>query len=196
MIICQRTDVNEMSGDHSLDPRSVCNLLLDEAANRHPITHIDLQKLLYFAHGLYLVETKRPLVSGYFEAWQFGPVHPTAYVAFKVAGSRPIDFRAVRRDALTGETSPLSPPTCARVVDCIRRIVLAYGRLDTHRLVELSHAPKAPWHFVVDKARTSLAFGMRIPDDVILERFRYHKVSVGPRAEKGEVYEDAPFAGN
>src|SRR5271156_1137521 len=81
------------------DPRSICNLILDEAnAASCSITNLALQKLLYFAHGLHLVETKTPLVTGFFEAWQFGPVHPTAYHSFKTAGANPIVFRASIRD--------------------------------------------------------------------------------------------------
>lgn len=78
------------------DPRSICNLMLDEA-NDVPITNLALQKLLYFVHGLHLIERKSPLVMGYFEAWQHGPVHPAAYSAFKAAGKSPIGFRATRQ---------------------------------------------------------------------------------------------------
>lgn len=177
-----------------VDPRSVCNLLLDETKDRRPITNLALQKLLYFAHGIHLVETGRPLVSGYFEAWQYGPVHPTAYMAFKAAGDLPIDFRAVSRNPITGEASYIPNPVEGDVIDCVRRVAVTYARMTPGRLVELSHARGAPWHFIVDKARTSMAFGMRIPDNVIRERFKYHKVSIGLVPAKGEPGEDSPFA--
>jgi uncharacterized phage-associated protein len=65
-----------MSGD-PYDPRGVANLMLDEAERLGvEVTHLALQKLLYFAHGLFPINCKRPLVSGCFEAWQHGPVHP------------------------------------------------------------------------------------------------------------------------
>lgn len=178
-----------------VDPRSVCNLILDEARNRTPPTNLALQKLLYFVHGLYLIETKRPLVLGYFEAWQYGPVHPAAYRAFKSAGDRPITFRAVSRDPLTGAERPIpNPSEDGDVAEQVRRVMSVYGRMTPGRLVELSHAKGAPWDFVVDKARTSMAFGLRIPDTVILERFKHHKVSIGSAPSKGEPSEDAPFA--
>jgi hypothetical protein len=62
------------------------------------------------------------------------------------------------------------------------------------RLVEISHASGAPWHFIVNKARTSTAFGLRIPDEVIVERFKFHKVSIGAEPKRGEPREDTPFA--
>jgi hypothetical protein len=47
----------------------------------------------------------------------------------------------------------------------------------------------------VDKARTDIAFGMRIPNDVIIDRFRHHKVSVGTNPRAGEPpSDDTPFA--
>jgi uncharacterized phage-associated protein len=176
-----------------IDPRSICNLMLDMASGRHPITNLALQKLLYFAHGIFLTEQKTPLVLGYFEAWEFGPVHPTAYMAFKSAGNRPIAFRAVRKDLLTGAEFPIFAPTDHQIIDCIQRVMLTYARMTPGRLVDISHARNAPWDFVANKARTSMAFGMRIPDNVIVERFRYHKVSIGPSPSIGEPSEDTPF---
>jgi uncharacterized phage-associated protein len=176
------------------DPRSIANLMLDEG-NRigHRITNLALQKLLYFAHGIFLMEQKRPLVLGHFEAWQFGPVHPTAYQAFKAAGEQPITFRALRTDIVTGQRAEISSPDDPIVHRHVERIMQSYGRMTPGRLVDISHAKGAPWHFIVDKARTSLAFGLRISDDVILERFKHHKVSIGHFPVIGEPSEDTPF---
>jgi uncharacterized phage-associated protein len=178
----------------AFDPRAICNLILDEAdRDRRPITNLALQKLLYFAHGLYLVETKKPLVTGFFEAWQYGPVHPTAYQAFKTAGTKPIKFRAVSHDPFTQVSRPIPVCTDASAISRVRRIVGSYAGLTPGRLVEVSHARGAPWHFIVDKARTCVVLGMRIPDDVILSLFSRHKVSVGVEPRYGEPREEAPF---
>jgi uncharacterized phage-associated protein len=100
-----------MSNANACDPRSVANLLLDIAdAQRRPVTNLALQKLLYFAHAIFLVETSKPLVSGYFEAWQYGPVHPLVYKAFQEAADKPITSRASRMDVLTGTKSPVPAP--------------------------------------------------------------------------------------
>lgn len=178
------------------DARMVCNLLLEEAAAQQtPVTNLALQKLLYFAHGLHLIETGEPLVSGYFEAWQYGPVHPAAYQAFKAAGSRPIDFLATRRDPLTGATSALPRLNNWDTLFRVRQVLMAYRRVTPGRLVEISHAEDAPWHFVISRAISSGMLGMRIPDSVIRERFKHHKVSVGPTPAVGEPDEEAPYTG-
>ncbi|MGO7484623.1 type VI toxin-antitoxin system SocA family antitoxin [Rhizobium ruizarguesonis] len=177
------------------DPRAVANLMLDEADRLDiGVSHIILQKLLYFAHGIYLVRTKTPLVSGYFEAWQYGPVHPAAYKAFKQAGRGPIGFRAAGQNPLTGEQRHIVTPDDSHVVDLLRQVLLTYGKMPAGRLVDLSHAKDSPWEHVVAKARTEVAFGLRIPDTVISERFRFHKVSVGLEPLSGEPVDDTPLA--
>jgi len=145
--------------------------MLDEADQiGFEITNLALQKLLYFCHGMFLIESKRPLVSGYFETWQYGPVHPSVYQSFKMAGSKPINFRATRQNLMTGAQVGISPPTDTDVIQIVKRIMSSYGRLTPGRLVEVSHAKDAPWHYVVNNGRTSEAFGNRIPDDIIMDR--------------------------
>ncbi|CAN7258966.1 type VI toxin-antitoxin system SocA family antitoxin [Pararhizobium sp. LjRoot238] len=181
-----------MNGEY--DPRAIANLMLDEADRVGiELTNLALQKLLYFAHGLHLIQTKSPLVSGYFEAWQYGPVHPSVYRAFKEAGSTAIKFRAKRQDPLTGQQRDIQLPSDPTLLALMQRVLNSYGRMSPGRLVDLSHAKDSPWAYVVDKARTDVAFGLRIPDIVILDRFRHHKVSIGLEPRSGEPSDDTPF---
>jgi uncharacterized phage-associated protein len=54
------------------DPRIVANYMLEIADSKSiALTNLALQKLLFFAHAISLVEKKKALVSGYFEAWQY-----------------------------------------------------------------------------------------------------------------------------
>src|SRR5687767_14250246 len=71
---------------------TAANCFLDIALRENiPITHLKLQKLLYFAHGWYLALTGEPLFEDKVEAWQFGPVIPPVYHQFKKYGNQPID---------------------------------------------------------------------------------------------------------
>jgi uncharacterized phage-associated protein len=177
------------------DPRSVANLLLEIADEQQRLlTNLALQKLLYFAHAIFLIETGKPLISGYFEAWEYGPVHPVVYKAFRAAGDQPIRSRASRIDVLTGASSSLPPPMSQAIRQLCVRVIAHYARLTPGRLVEISHAKNAPWDIIVNRAKTSLALGLRIPDDVIVKHFRYHKVPVGPEPPHGEPSEDTPLA--
>ncbi|MBY5592054.1 SocA family protein [Rhizobium leguminosarum] len=182
-----------MSGGY--DPRAVANLMLDEADRLGiQLTNLSLQKLLYFAHGIYLMQTKTPLVSGYFEAWQYGPVHPSAYRAFKDAGSSAITFRATGQDILTGQPRAITTPSDVRLIGLLQQVLNSYGRMPTGRLVDLSHAKDSPWWYVVEKAKAEVAIGLRITDNLILERFRHHKMSVGAEPLSGDPNDDTPFA--
>lgn len=58
--------------------------------DKNPVTQMKLQKLVYFAHGVHLAEYKQPLISERFQAWEYGPVVPEIYSAYKIYGSDPI----------------------------------------------------------------------------------------------------------
>ena len=180
------------------DPRAVANLLLNLAARREDeppllVTNLALQKLLYFAHGHFLIRTGTPLVQGAFEAWRYGPVHPAVYQAFKGEGDRPIMIRAVGRNVMTGQERDLEVPDDAEVRKQLREVLNAYGRLSPGRLVQISHAPRGPWATVVNKSKTTVALGLRIPDSVTIECFKHQKVMVGPQSGVEEPDEDTPL---
>lgn len=186
-----------MIGSAPFDARGVANLMLDMGDQRGgSLTNLVLQKLLYFAHARCLVACGKPLLTGYFEAWQYGPVHPTVYQSFREAGHSTINFRAHRTDMLTGQQSIVPPPDSPLAHDHVEFVVNTYGRLSVSRLVEISHAPEAPWHYVVTHSNNRVTLGLRIPDKIIVERFKRHKVAVGGASELGEAIEDSPFTRN
>ncbi len=179
---------------NTYDVRQVANLLLDVCDhNEIQITNLALQKLIYFAHAKSLIQLKRPLVLGYFEAWKYGPVHPTAYKAFQEAKEKPITFRATATNHLTGKKKCLPCITDRETRQLITDIGIQFGKLTPGRLVDISHAKNGPWDYVVNKARTSIALGLRIPDNVTVERFALLKVSVTESARSGEPNEDSPL---
>src|SRR5947207_9070578 len=50
------------------------------------ITHLKVQKLLYYAQGWALVHLRKPLFSEDLEAWAHGPVAPSIYNHFRGYG--------------------------------------------------------------------------------------------------------------
>lgn len=51
------------------------------------ISNLKLQKLLYYAQGVYLALYDEPLFDDEIVAWQYGPVVDTVYQTYKVNGS-------------------------------------------------------------------------------------------------------------
>jgi uncharacterized phage-associated protein len=176
------------------DPRIIANYMLDVAANKGvSLTNLALQKLLFFAHAISLAERKTKLVSGYFEAWQFGPVHPTVYQAFKAAGPNTIDFRAESFDPVTRTRRSLQQLADSATRDICDRVMVQFGRMSAGRLVDITHAVGGPWHQVVSASKTGANIGLRISDEIIVERYGRQKVSVTPTPRVGEPNEDSPL---
>jgi uncharacterized phage-associated protein len=161
-----------------------------------PVTNLALQKLLYFCHAKYLIEKSKPLLKGHFEAWTYGPVQPLVYAAFKECGGDPIQTRACAQDVISKKPIFLPPVGCPSAQQYILETVATYGRVSAGRLVEISHAVNGPWDFIVKRARESVSLGLRIPDSVIVERFKFHKVTVSSDPRSGEPHEDAPLTRN
>lgn len=59
------------------------------------ITPLALQKLLYFAQGLYMASYGKPLFSDDCEAWVHGPVYPDVYQQYKKYGYNPIEEETI-----------------------------------------------------------------------------------------------------
>jgi uncharacterized phage-associated protein len=176
-----------------LDPRSVANAIIALAEeHKRPITHLSLQKILYFIHGKYLVETDYPLIDGFFEAWQYGPVHPLIYDSFKECGSGTLNRKAKKRNILTGEVEEVFPPENAEITSFIAESALPYLRISAGRLVDLSHAKNSPWDILTRQGAENRTFGMRITENIIRERFKFHKVSVSDQPRSGEPNEESP----
>jgi uncharacterized phage-associated protein len=176
------------------DPRAVANLLLDTADGLGiDISNLALQKLLYFAHGHFLIQTGVPLVQGGFEAWNNGPVHPAVYHAFKAVGRAPIRMRASGRNVMTGEPKALLLPQSPDVRHHLNRVLAWYGHLSPGLLVAISHAPKGPWAVVREQVTHGTSLGARIPDSLTTQRFHYQKIVVGNGREVDDLADDEPL---
>jgi uncharacterized phage-associated protein len=180
------------------DARAVANKII-EAAGRYgqPLSNLKLQKLLYFVHGRYLIETGKPLVSGEFEAWQYGPVHPLVYSAFKEFGAGDITSPATSIDPVTRlrRTLPVvSDPIVERHVDAV---VSSLGRMSAGQLVELTHAVGSPWERTVSEATASANIGLKIRNETIRSHFAKVAVVTSGGLERhsyGDIRENAPYS--
>ena len=98
------------------------------------ISNLKLQKLVYYAQGLYLALHDEPLFAENIEAWTYGPVIPSLYHEYKEYGSGcitpPTDFDM---SVLTDEAR--------EVLDEVYQV---YGQFSGWKLRDMTHE-EAPW---------------------------------------------------
>lgn len=176
------------------DPRVVANFLIDVAWDFEiSITHLSLQKTLYFLHGRYLKEFSEPLIQGYFEAWKHGPVHPQIWSTFKSSGSAQIKHHAYGLDLLTGASRKLPAIEDKKLKLFITTRGSEFLSIPAPRLVGLSHAKGGPWDRVTKLSGGQREYGARISDELILECFHRHMIPIREIEDLGDdLYEQPP----
>jgi uncharacterized phage-associated protein len=103
---------------------------------------MQLQKLVYFCNGWNLELRNEALVSDNFEAWQYGPVHPSIYHEFKVYGQG-----AIRSGSNLGfGGAPVQANLSPDEANLIEEVIRIYGGLSgpqmsnlTFHVLDLSH---------------------------------------------------------
>lgn len=101
------------------------------------LSNLQLQKILYLAHMMHLGEKGAPLLTGGFEAWDYGPVNPELYSVAKIFGSSPV------RDVFHGAT-PVKPDSdeAATLNDACDQL----SSVPAGRLVAITHDKLGAWY--------------------------------------------------
>lgn len=164
-------------GEVMHDGRAIANFILDtcEAQGRE-LTHLSLQKLVFFCHAWTLVKIGNPLVKHQFEAWKFGPVLQYLYRDFKANDKSAITARATKLDSHTGERVIVSYELDEPTKELLELVIGFYGRLKPGTLVELSHVEGGPWYEAWNYAG-QVNPGMTISDEAI---FNYYAKATVP----------------
>jgi uncharacterized phage-associated protein len=147
---------------------------------------------MYFCHGTHLARFGEPLVDGYFEAWDHGPVHPLIWREFNEFRSNPITRKSFSTNLVTGEKKLVQSPKEQIVKTLIAETVLQLRQLTASQLREKSHAIGGPWHSVIESAKINLASRLRIPDSVILQLYHRHILPISRSEDHEDVIEDFP----
>jgi uncharacterized phage-associated protein len=141
-----------MTGEGKTSAAAVANFILDLAdKERRSVSHLKLQKLLYFCYAWYAGNNNEPLFGDDFEAWQYGPVAREIYGQFARFGSSPIASRAFEPDANPWDDAPAAV-TDQNVRDAVEQVWNAYKDKGVSWLVDASHAKSEPWGIVVSKS--------------------------------------------
>jgi uncharacterized phage-associated protein len=141
------------------DSRVIADWFIKRAAkDGRSLTNMQLQKLVYFAHGWSLALLGKPLVSDQVEAWEFGPVMPDLYRSLARWGSGPVgESTHTRVKAGLG----------AEEDELLEEVYNGYGHRSAYQLSSLTHLVGSPW----EKTFSPNERGKIIPNDLIAEYF-------------------------
>jgi uncharacterized phage-associated protein len=131
-------------------------------ARKHakPLTQMQLQKLVYVAHGLSLAKRNLPMIREQVNAWQYGPVIPEIYHRFKAYGANDINFADLPESKEADNFDKESR-------DILEEVVNAFAHYSGGQLSELSHRQGSPWHKVWFDSRGNEVRGAIINNDLI-----------------------------
>lgn len=117
--------------------RAIANAILQIAHDSGgQLTNMQLQKLVYFAHGWHLALKDEPLFEDAVKAWNFGPVIPPLYNKLKKYGNE-----TVTEPISTDETEPID----SYVAALLNRIYAIYGHMSGAQMSYLTHKEGTPW---------------------------------------------------
>src|SRR5688572_8488221 len=79
-------------GERTANPQDIADWFLAQADPRagDSISHLKLQKLLYYAQAWALVLLDQPLFAENFQAWVHGPVLPSVYRKYQGSSYEPL----------------------------------------------------------------------------------------------------------
>ena len=138
---------------------AVANRFIELAAqNGKKLTNMQLQKLVFLAHGLSLALLERPLTSHNIHAWQWGPVLPQLYKRFSAYGSSSVENPAVCEEAI---------PENGEEQEVMSSVWKSFGSMTGPQLSALTHQTGSPW----DVIWKSNQYGI-IPDELIQDFYR------------------------
>ncbi len=137
------------------DAKAAARTLIEMAADRNiELTHLKLQKLLYFCHGLMLAQHGRPLVKDDFQAWKYGPVLEDLYHDLKVFGTS-----GIRPEDGFIKYWPTLPEEAAVERKAISDVLDQLGDMRGGELINISHDPNGPWYAVFQEQNQSSTIG-------------------------------------
>lgn len=148
---------------------AIANYFIKKAlAEGVDLTPMKLLKLVYIAHGWHLGIEGEPLIGEAVEAWQYGPVIPTVYNAFKKYGNEGIKEPAYIFEGFRIVTPMIENETTKVFLDKIWDVYKKYNGL---QLSSLTHQIDTPWDRVWNKEDGKKRASAKIPNNYIQQHY-------------------------
>jgi uncharacterized phage-associated protein len=143
--------------------------------NGKKFTQMQLQKLVYFAHGWNLAIMDAPLTQDDPSAFEFGPVYKTLWEALRHYGKRPVHRLIAQKEYFPGEfDDDLTDSDIARADlsggerAIIGRVYADYSKFEAFQLSAITHEDDSPWSRVYNNGHGKY---LAIRSDMIRDYF-------------------------
>lgn len=142
-------------------------------AEGRALTQMQLQKLVYIAHGWNLAITGEPLTYDAPEAWEYGPVYKELRRALKDYGRQPVSREIRNKDFVPGifaddddaqAHATLDPDD----IDLLNRVYRDYSKFHAFQLSALTHREGTPWTAIYNDGAGKFE---EIPSEMIRDHF-------------------------
>ncbi|MCC3358962.1 Panacea domain-containing protein [Bacillus sp. REN16] len=138
------------------------------------VSHLKLQKLIYYVYAEFLLRTGEKLFKDPIVAYKHGPVVEDVFKKYRSYGSSIIDFEEDETFSINADKNAYSPSLMKIlsseygyvVAECVIDVIEKYEDTLPFDLVEKTHAPGGPWDRVFKEGWNCV-----ITDDLITQ---YH----------------------
>ncbi|MDY7044440.1 DUF4065 domain-containing protein [Virgibacillus sp. M23] len=162
------TFINYVAGDQKLSALDISKFVL----TIWPMSHIKLQKILYYIYSEFLVRTGERLFNDPIVSYKYGPVVESVFSRFTEHGASIIDYTEDENFIIAADDMAATPSLIkvitsehgSSAVDCIFDIMHKYGEEKPFSLVDRTHRKGGPWHRVYQPGKNNV-----ITDESILQ---------------------------
>lgn len=152
---------------------AIANEFLKRAKKEgHTLTQMQLQKLVYIAHGWNLAINGEPLTIDRPQAWDYGPVYSELWDALRHYGRSPVTEPIKIGDYVAGMFRENADEEARASLskdekELIDTVYETYGKFDAYQLSALTHQEGTPWDSVFSQGHRK----GEIRDELIRKHF-------------------------
>lgn len=140
------------------------------------LSNLQLQKLVYIAHGYMLGWKSTPLVNDEIQAWKYGPVIHSIYNQFKENGANKVPTEGIDNVTIDADFT-------ADEIICLNGVLDLYANRTPESLITTTHQENTPWDEVWNKSGGKSSYFAKIPNELIKNHYR--KVVTDPSSVSG-----------
>ena len=176
MIITKSLDafIEVISNDQELTAYDIAKFILTIES----VSHLKLQKLLYYVYSEFLIQTGKKLFKDPIVAFKYGPVVESVFHKYKIHGSSIIDYKEDAKYSISTDKMVFTPSLMkilssehsSSAAKCIIDVVFKYMDSTANELVDKTHREDGPWDQVYIEGENCV-----ISDKIIKEFYHLTK---------------------